>query len=322
MAAGTETRMNTGEWLLLLVLAVLWGGTYIFNQIALRELNFFQVVFGRLSGGALILLAITRLRGYRLPLSLRVWGSFVVLGFLNNLLPFSLVVWGQNHISAGLAAILNSTAPLFSLFAVRYLGRGEPITWLRMGGTILGLAGVAVLMGPEIRSGLGSGFWGQMAVLGGSCAYALAGVYARRFSSLPVLVIATGQLVSSALLMLPLIPLGLLGPPPTPPSPATWGALLGLALLSTAVAYIIYFRILTSAGPSNVLLVTLLNPVSALILAALVLGEEVILRHLAGMALIAAALLAIDGRIVEFLKTTWQNRGTGPSRGTPRRRRR
>lgn len=314
MTTRAETRMNPAEWLLLIFLGTLWGSTYLFNEVAIRELDFFQVVFGRLTGGAVFLLAFLFLQGRRMPLSPRLWGSFLVMGFINNLLPFCLVVWGQNYVSAGLAAILNSTTPLFGLFAVRYLGRGERITWLRLGGTLLGLLGVVILIGPEILGGLGSGFWGQLAVLGGACSYSLAVVYARRFASLPPLVTSAGQLSSSALMMLVLALAGVVEVPARMPSLPTWGAVLGLALLCTAVAYIIYFRVLRTAGPNNVLLVTLLNPVSALILGALILGERILPTHLAGMALIAAALLAIDGRAVEYLKKVRGPKRTGPGR--------
>ncbi|HEY7041374.1 MAG TPA: DMT family transporter [Methylomirabilota bacterium] len=288
--------MTTGQWARLGLLAVLWGGAFFFGKVALGGLTPFTVVLVRFGLAALAMLAVVRLGGRSMPRSPRIWAGFALLGLLNNFIPFSLIAWGQVHITSGLASILNATTPLFTALVAHALGQ-ERLTPHRISGVLLGLAGVAVLIGPGALRQLGVHTWSELAIVGAAVSYAFAGTYGRRFRAMPAAVPVAGMLTTSALMALP-VALALDRPWTARPSLAVWGALLGLALPSTALGFWLYFRLLSSAGATNVMLVTLLMPVIALLLGSIVLGEPVTPSALAGMALIAAGLLAIDGRLV------------------------
>jgi len=289
--------MTGRDWVLLGALSVLWGGSFFFSEVALAELGPLTVVLGRVGFAALALIGLTYLTGHRLPSAPGLWGAFLVMGALNNLIPFSLIVWGQVTIDSGLAAILNATTPLFAVVLAHLLTRDERMTRGRAAGVLLGLAGVAVLVGPELLGRLGTAGLAQLVVLGAAFSYACAGIYGRRFKELPPLVAATGMVTCSAVLTLPLA-LVVERAWEASPGALTWAAVLGLAFLSTALAYVIYFRILASAGPTNLLLVTFLIPVSALFLGMVVLGERPEPTAFAGLALIFAGLVAVDGRLL------------------------
>ena len=292
-----QSPMMTGrDWSLLVTLSILWGGSFFFSEVALAELGPLTVVLGRVGFAALALIGLSYLTGHRLPAAPGLWGAFLVMGALNNLIPFSLIVWGQVTIDSGLAAILNATTPLFAVLLAHVLTRDERLTRGRAAGVLLGLAGVAVLVGPEALGQFGAAGLAQLAVLGAAFSYACAGIYGRRFKNLPPVVAATGMVACSAVLTLPLA-LVVERPWEMDPGALTWAAVLGLALLSTALAYVIYFRILASAGATNLLLVTFLIPVSALFLGMVVLGERPEASAFAGLALIFAGLAAVDGRL-------------------------
>jgi drug/metabolite transporter (DMT)-like permease len=310
-AAMKSPTMAGREWLLLALLSLLCGGSFFFSEVALDELRPFTVVLGRVGFAALALLAFVTLSGRRMPAAPGLWGAFLVMGALNNLIPFSLIVWGQVAIDSGLASILNATTPLFTVGLAHVLTRDERMSPNRAVGVLLGLGGVAVLVGPEALGGLGVQGLAQLAVLGAAFSYACAGIYGRRFRDLPPSVAAAGMLCGTAVMILPLA-LILDQPWSLRPGAVTWGALLGLSLLSTALAYLIYFRILAAAGATNLLLVTFLIPVSALTLGTAVLGERPESSTFAGMALIFAGLAAVDGRVLAFV------RGRGARRAAAR----
>ena len=306
MTPSNPRPMAPVEWLLLLTLSVLWGGSFFFAKVALAELPPFTVVLARVALAALALLLIVLACGQRLPRSPRLWGAFLVMGALNNLIPFSLIVWGQTEIGSGLASILNATTPLFAVVLAHVLTRDEQLTPGRLAGVLAGLAGVAVMIGPGALARLDGQVLAELAILGAAFSYALAGIYGRRFQATPPLVTALGQVSASTLMMLPLALL--IDRPWSLPAPglATLGALAGSALLSTALAYVIYFRILATAGATNLMLVTFLIPVSALILGTTILGELLTSGQLAGMALIGLGLATIDGRLPARLAGRWR----------------
>lgn len=303
----TNPVMSLRDWLLLITLSVLWGGTFFFTEVALVDLPPFTIVLGRVGLAAVALLIWVNATGARMPGSPGIWGAFLVMGLLNNAIPFTLIFSGQVHIESGLASILNGTTPFFSVLLAHVLTAEERITPNRIAGLLPGLAGVAVLVGPEALRGLGAVGIGQVMVLGAAFSYACAAIYGRRFRGLPPTVTAAGQVTCSALIMLP-VTLIVDEPWAFNPGLATWGALLAISLLSTAVAYIVYFRILATAGATNLMLVTLLIPVTALVLGAAFLGERLGPPAFVGMLLIFAGLAAIDGRALGWLRRGTEQR--------------
>ena len=311
MKRNITKTMSLREWLFLILLSVIWGGSFFFNKIALAGLPPFTLVLCRISLGGILLLAIVYATGHAMPWSWESWRSFLVMGALNNFIPFSLIVWGQTQIASGLASILNSTTPFFTVILAHIFTSDERITPNKVLGVLLGLIGVSVMIGLEALQGLGTNIAGQVAVLGAALCYAMSGIYGRRLKKLPPITAAAGQVVSGAILLLPLAlfvdrPWNLQIPGLT-----TLGAVWGLAFLSTTIAYIIYFRLLATAGPTNVLLVTLLVPVTAVVLGTAILGERLDPNHFAGMGLIALGLAAVDGRILNMLRKTPKVRPIG-----------
>ena len=298
----TERRQNrtmgTTEWILIFILSMIWGGSFFFVGVAVKEITPFTIVWARVGLAAIVLLAFVHLKGERMPGSLRLWAAFLVMGGLNNAIPFSLIVWGQTHIDSSMASILNAMTPIFSVILAHFLTREEVLTANRLGGVLLGWIGVSVLIGLESLKGLGVEVMGQFAVIGATLSYALAAIYGRRFKGLDPMVVSAGMLCGSTVMITPLALL-LDRPWELSPSLMTIGALLGLAVICTSLAYIIYFRVLATAGPTNVLLVTFLIPVSAIILGVFVLGERPGCNVFAGMALIFTGLIAIDGRVLK-----------------------
>lgn len=295
--------MHAREWSLLVLLSILWGGSFFFAKVAVAELQPLTVVFGRVALAALALNLVLLVAGRSLFRSGAPWKSYAAMGVLNNLVPFGLIFWGQTQIASGLASILNATTPLFTLLVAHFFTDDERIGWMKVGALLLGLCGVATLVGPGALTA-SSSVLGQTACLGAALSYAIAGVYGRRFAKLgvPPIEAAAGQLAASTVLILPIMlavdrPWHL-----DMPAPTVWAAIAGLALLSTALAYVFYFRILAAAGATNLLLVTLLIPVVAVPLGAVFLDEEMETGQLAGMALIGAALLVIDGRMAGILR--------------------
>jgi len=296
--------MTATEWGMLIALSLLWGGSFFFNGLAVRELPTFTVVVLRVGFGALVLLMVLSVRGLRLPAEGRVWRAFFGMGLLNNVIPFSLIVWGQTYVASGVASILNATTPLFTVVVAHLLTADEKMTGGRLLGVLVGFSGVVVMIGgAAFHHGAGLEAIAPLTFLGAALSYALSSVYGRRFNAwgLSPMTAATGQVCGSSLILLPL---ALLVDRPWTlpmPGPATWGAVAGLAVLSTAVAYILFFRILGSAGATNIMLVTFLVPVSAILLGIAFLGETLLPRHVAGMALIGLGLAAIDGRLWRYV---------------------
>ncbi len=305
----TVKSMSPYEWLLLTILSILWGGSFFFVGVAVEALPPLTIVTLRVFLAAIALLAVVYFTGLRMPSNPTVWIAFIGMGVLNNVIPFTLIVWGQTHIASGLASILNATTPLFTVVAAHFLTKDEKMSKLKVLGIVFGLAGVAIMIGHEALGRLGDSILGQFAVLGAAISYSLAGIYGRRFRQLGIkpVVTATGQVTASSLILTPLAIF--YDRPFTLPMPEleVWLAIVALALFSTALAYILYFRILSTAGATNVLLVTLLVPVSAIFLGTAILGEQLELKHMIGMGLISIGLLSIDGRVFQFVRGRFCN---------------
>ena len=291
-------RMNRAEWLALLLLSVLWGGSFFFAAVQIKALPPFTIVFLRVGLAAVILNALVKALGMKMPGSRSAWLAFFGMGLLNNAVPFCLVVWGQSHIASGLAAILNATTPISTVIVAHLLTDDEKMSGNRFLGVAIGFFGVVILIGPDSLKGLGTNLLAQVAVLTAAIFYAFAGVYGRRFKLMGIepILTATGQVTASAIV---LFPIAMLVDNPwtlTMPALPVWEAIVGSAVLSTSLGYVLYFRILATAGATNLLLVTFLIPVSAIIMGTFGLGEHLEVRQFAGLAFIGAGLAAIDGR--------------------------
>jgi drug/metabolite transporter (DMT)-like permease len=300
--------MGRREWAMLLVLAFVWGGSFFFNAVAARELPTLTMVWLRVAIGSVTLLLVLRVLGQQVPRGGHVWAAFFGMGLLNNVLPMLLIVWGQHGIASGLASILNATTPLFTVLVAHLFTADEKLTVLKALGVAVGFAGAAVMIGPDTLYGLGTDVLAQLACLAGALSYAFAGIFGRRFRRMgvPPLATAARQVTASAIMVLPIMLL--VDKPWELPVPhiATWGAILGVGLLSTALAYVLYFRILATAGATNLLLVTFLIPVSAILLGSVVLGELLAPRHFIGMALIGGGLTFVDGRLPRLFLRRWR----------------
>jgi drug/metabolite transporter (DMT)-like permease len=288
--------MGGGEWGLLLALSLVWGGSFFFYKVLVQALPPFTVVLGRMAIAAVALNLWLAIRRQRLPLSPRLWLEFIALGVLNNALPFACFAYSEIRLSSGQAAILNATTPVFAILVGLMLRTGAPFTALRGMAVAFGFLGVIVLIGPSALRG-GRDLPSELACLVASVSYAFGGYYARRFSYLGPLKVAAAQTTGAALATLPLalavdhiwrLPM---------PAPAVWGALLGIGLVCTALAYLMFFRLLDRIDPTNVMLVTFLSPVSAMALGLVFLHEPIKPEAYGGMVMIGLSLMAIDGRV-------------------------
>ena len=297
--------MKTSDWGLLLLLSVLWGGSFFFIEVALASLSPFSLVAVRVTLAALVLYLFMKIKQEGVPRNLAAWKSFLVMGCLNNVIPFCLIVWGQTQISGGLASILNATTPFFALVLAHFLTADEKLSVTKVVGLLIGFVGVIVIFGSDLLSEVGSQTFAQFAILAAAFSYGLAGIFGRRFKAMGIspMATATGQLTSSAVIMLPLAflleePLSLMSAEAN-----VIASVIGLAVLSTSLAYVLYFRILATAGATNLLLVTFLIPVSAILLGGLVLQEQLGSHQLLGMCIIFLGLIVIDGRILRRFKS-------------------
>lgn len=297
--ANDAAAMHRQDWLLLVFLSVLWGGSFFFTGAALRELPPLTIVLVRVALGATLLLPLIYLSGGAFPRSLAGWRPFFVMGLLNNVIPFSLFVAAQTYISSGLASVLNATTPLFTVLVLAGFG-DERLSLRRLIGVGIGMFGVIVLRGVGATS-TDQGI-GMLLCLAGSLSYGFSGLWGRRkLIGVAPITSATCQLICSSAVMA--IIAGIVERPWQLPMPslATCLSLIGLAALATSLAYIVFFRILIRSGAANVMLVTLLIPVTAILLGSLVLGEALSAREIAGALIIGSALVVIDGRALRWL---------------------
>ncbi|MEM9049771.1 MAG: DMT family transporter [Pseudomonadota bacterium] len=290
------TDISTRAWGLLALLGLLWGASFVAVALALREMGPFTAVLHRVFWATLILWAVVLVRGLPLPRDLRIWGAFLVMGLLNNVLPFVLMAWGQTQIESGVTAILNAATALFAVLLAALVFADQRLSLRRLAGVVIGFSGVVIAIGYESLGGFDLRSLAQLAVLGGTVSYAMAGIWARlALTGLAPTVSAAGMTGAATLLMLPLA-WGLEGRPDLALSAEGWAAIAYIAGPGTAIAYLLYYRILSLAGPGNLMLVTLLIPVVAILLGATILGETLAPAALIGFALLAVGLLILDGR--------------------------
>lgn len=286
----------------LLGLALIWGAVFLVTALGLREIGPLTLVLHRVGWAALVLWAYVAWAGLAVPRGARVWGALAVMGLLNTALPFALMGWGQAQLESGLVSVLNAGTAVWGVLVAAVVLRDEPLTPARLGGALVGLLGVAVVQGPGLLGALDGRGLAQLAVVGGTLSYALAGAWARRhLRGVAPAVSAAGMLGTATLWIAPFA-LGLEGVPRADLGGITLGALAYLSLVATAGAYLLYFRVLAMAGAGNLMLVTLLMPPISILLGALVLDERLPPHVFGGLAILALGLVLIDGRALAWAR--------------------
>ncbi|MEQ1646994.1 MAG: DMT family transporter [Hyphomicrobiaceae bacterium] len=289
--------MRRQDWIELSILSLLWGTTFFAVAIALKEVPPVTLVLARCSIAAAVLIPVVWLMGHALPKGRTMWGAFLVMAILNNILPFTLIFYGQQFIPSGLTSVINGMTPLMSLLVARAFA-GEQLAWNKFAGVLIGILGVAILIGPELTGVDSNSAIGMLAVLAATFCYGLSGLWGRRFKSVPPIASAATQVTCATLLMLPIAAASDQFWTLPALSTKTWAAILSLAILSTALAYIFFYRIMARAGSNNVMLVTLLIPISAISLGVIGLGETLTLQQVIGTLVIGLSLLVNDGRLI------------------------
>lgn len=304
--------MVAKDWALLLLLSLLWGGSFFLIDVIVLELPPLTIVTLRVGIAAIVLWTVLLIKGYEVPKSFKLWRAFFMLGLLNNVMPFSLIVWGQNYIGAGLAAIINASTPLFTVLIAGAFLVDEHMTLQKVIGVLMGLFGVGVLIGADAFAEFGFNMsrttLAQLAIVGAAVCYGCASVFGRRFKSLGVSPFSTavGQVTAATMMLLPMSYIVERPDQLANPSLVTWLAIACLGVFCTALGYLLYFRILSSSGATNVVLVTFLVPVTAAFLGWTLLSEQLHGRYFMGMVLIGIGLVAIDGRPWEKLRAAWR----------------
>ena len=306
--AGETTKpaapaMDLATWGLLLLLALIWGGSFLFGRIAVQEVPPLAVVFFRVALAAVAIWAWLLLRSGLPKITPWFAGAVAGMALFNNIIPFSLIFYGQQEIGSGLASIVNAMTPIWTVLIANALTSDERLSGRKLIGILAGFAGVAVLMGGDALAGLKASAWAQAAVLLATVSYGYAGVYGKRFKGIDPILVAAGQLAASTVMMAAyMLASGTLTDFALPSPTVIW-SLVGLALPCTAFAYVLFFTILSRAGATNVSLVTFLVPVSGVLLGIAFLGESLSPWHIGGMALIGLGLLILDGRLFSARRT-------------------
>jgi len=293
-----RTAMGSVEWLLLILLGVIWGSGFFFAHIAVTEIPPLTLVLLRVGIAAVALHVYLLAIGVSFAPALSRWRLFVALSLSNNIVPFALIFTGQTVLGAGVASVLNATTPFWTIIIANAFTRDEKASWNKVAGVLLGIGGTAIMIGPGLIAGLGGPAWAKFALIGAAISYAIALIVARRFRGMPSTLVATGQVSTSTVIMIPVALLANGTSGMVDLSALAWMSVLALALLSTSLGYLLYFTIIARAGATNASLVTLIVPMSAILLSAIFLGERLHLFEVAGMALIAGGLLTIDGRLL------------------------
>lgn len=294
-----QKTMSTSAWLILLLLAALWGGSFIFSKVAVSQVTPLTLVLARVLLAAITLHIVCLFTGVRLPTTMKAWTAYIVMGLLNNVIAFSLIFWGQQSIEASLSAILTGATPFFTVLIAGLVLADERFSKEKVIGLIIGFAGVVLVIGPRHMLGLGEHLLAELAIVGAALAYGFSGVWGRRFAGENPLATATGQLTAASVMMIPIAfyferPLEL-GPLSTP----VIISVLALAIVSTAIAYLLFFKVLKMAGATNTSLVTMLVPVFTMLIAVPTLGERVDALKLLGLIVIGIGLAVLDGRILK-----------------------
>lgn len=294
-----HTALTSRTWIEIALLALIWGGSFLAMRVALDSIGPLWIVAHRTLWAALVLWAVVRLAGHRTPRGLRLWGAFFVMGLMNNVVPFGLIAWGQGHIETGLAGIINASTAVWGVMFAALLLPDERLTGRRLVGVLLGFAGVSLAIGVEALRNFDLRSLGQLAIVGAALSYAISGVWARKTLSGVTPQVAAAGMVSCSTVISLVLAIAIEGPPNLALTPGTWTAIAYFSVMATAIAYLLYYRILAAAGSGNTMLVTLVVAPVAIVLGALFRGEGLTLSAYSGFALLALGLIVIDGRALD-----------------------
>ncbi|NOC82196.1 DMT family transporter [Ruegeria sp. HKCCD6428] len=290
----TQKHLSRRAWVELLLLAVIWGASFVAIRIALDSIPVMTSVLHRTFWAMLVLWLVAWGKGLSLPRSVRIWGAFLIMGLLNNVIPFSLMAWGQLYIDSGLTAILNATTAIFGVLVAALFFKDERLTQARVIGVVLGFLGVSITIGLKTFTSFSLQNTAQLAVLAGTLSYAFAAAWARHhLSDLHPVVAAAGMLTGSTVLILPLA-LMTDGVPTLALPAITWVAIGYYAIVATAGAYLLYYRVLAMAGSGNLMLVTLVIPPVAIVLGAILRNEALPSNAYFGFVILAMGLLVLN----------------------------
>ncbi|WP_299789187.1 DMT family transporter [uncultured Marivita sp.] len=299
-----QTSLSSRAWIELVLLGLIWGGSFLAIRTALDEIGPLTSVLHRTGWAMLVLWGVVALKRLPVPKAPKVWGAFLVMGLLNNVIPFSLMAWGQLYIPTGLTSIFNAATAVFGIVVASLVFADERLTARKALGVGLGFFGVCLAIGLDALRQFDTTSLAQLAIVAGTLSYALAGAWARKMlGGVPPVIAAAGMLTGSTLCMIPLV-LAVEGTPSLALAPDTWLAIAYYAIVATALAYLLYYRVLGMAGSGNLLLVTLIIPPVAITLGALVRNESLHPGEYLGFAVLALGLSIIDGRLWRRKATT------------------
>lgn len=289
--------MGLFDWIRLIILSLLWGGSYIWIEIALLTISPLMIVFFRVFMASIFLLSVCKILKLSFVINKRLFIIFLMISLFNNVIPFNLIAWGQSQITASVSSILNATTPLFTVILANYWPKGEKATLNRIIGVVVGICGVSILMGFSFDD-LNNSIDGQIAILLASVSYAISVLFGKQIdSSIHPAISATMMLCISSIILMPIVIY--MGVDFISVSKIeSMIPLLGLSIFSTAVAYLIFYKLIKNIG-SNVMLVTLLMPISAIFMSIIFLGESIATQHIIGLILILIGLILVDGRILQ-----------------------
>lgn len=303
--------MTSRDWALLAMCAVFWGSAYTFNKVIVTELPALTITAARLVIAASFLTLLATLQGVRLPPFGRQWHAFFVFTLFSNVVPFLFVLRGQRETASGLAAVIGATTPLFVILLAHVFTTDERMQGRKVAGVLVGMAGVAVVVGADALAGWSSGLAAKLSLVFAAFLYAVGAVYSKRIVGLPPIAMAAMQMICGMVIALPLAML--IDQPWSLPQPSRKVvlAIIGTAIIGSSLSAIAYFHILKRAGATNAMLVTLLVPITPILLGGLLFGERLLWREVIGAAIIGAALLLIDGRPLRWLMRQF----SGPKSG-------
>lgn len=287
-----SARTPVLEYALLLLLATLWGASYTFIKLGIASIPPITLIAARTVIAGALLFAVMRLQGVTMPRDGLNWRRFFIQALINSVVPFTLIAWAEKTVDAGLATILNSTSPIFAFLMTFALTRHEPVTLTKLAGVILGIVGICLVIGISTLGGLGRETVAQIAIVFATICYAGAAIFGRHFSGLHPLVPATGSMVCGAAMLLPLS-LAIEHPWTLTPSASSLAALLGLSVLSTALAFVLYFRLLQTIGSIGVTSQAYLRVPIGVLIGVIFLGESLSLAGAIGLVCIMLGVAAM-----------------------------